>query len=152
MFEVGRMCVKIAGRDAGKKCVIVDVLENNFVMIDGQTRRRKCNLKHLEPMETMVKLKKGASNSEVEKELTALKIEVRKTKPKKTAERPRKIRKAKEKPVKEVKKAIPKKAVEKETPKKAVGAPKVKEEKPVKKDAPKVEAKTSEKKTTPKKE
>ena len=50
MFEIGRLCVKIAGRDAGLKCLVVEVIDDNYVLIDGQTRRRKCNIKHLEPV------------------------------------------------------------------------------------------------------
>lgn len=38
-MEIGRVCIKIAGRDAGMKCVVVEQLDNNFVLIDGQTRR-----------------------------------------------------------------------------------------------------------------
>ena len=30
MMEVGRLCLKIAGRDAGMKCVIVEVIDDNF--------------------------------------------------------------------------------------------------------------------------
>ena len=41
MFEIGRLCVKIAGRDAGNKCVIVDVIDKNFVMIDGRASCRE---------------------------------------------------------------------------------------------------------------
>ena len=41
MIEVGRLCVKIAGRDAGKKCVITELIDEKLVMIDGETRRRK---------------------------------------------------------------------------------------------------------------
>jgi large subunit ribosomal protein L14e len=95
MYEVGRLCIKIAGRDARKKCVIVDVLDELFVLIDGQTRRKKCNIKHLEPLEKIIKIKKGASHSEV---VTALKKEkinvvVKKKKP------------AKKKPTKTLKKS-----------------------------------------------
>ena len=28
MFDIGRVCMKIAGRDAGKKCVIIDVVDD----------------------------------------------------------------------------------------------------------------------------
>ena len=28
MIEVGRVCVKIAGRDAGKKCAVIKVLDD----------------------------------------------------------------------------------------------------------------------------
>ena len=58
MYKVGRLCVKLAGRDAGKKCVIVDVLKDNYVMIDGATRRRKCNIAHLEPLDKCIKIKR----------------------------------------------------------------------------------------------
>ena len=65
MIEVGRVCVKIAGRDAGLKCVIVDVLGKNTVLVDGQTRRRKCNMAHLEPLAQTLKIDKGASHEKV---------------------------------------------------------------------------------------
>lgn len=67
MIDVGRLCVKIAGRDAGKKCVVVDKLKENTVLIDGETRRRKCSLAHIEPLKEIVDIKKGASHEEVVK-------------------------------------------------------------------------------------
>lgn len=69
-IEVGRLCVKIAGRDAGKECIIVDVTDKNFVVIDGNTRRRKCNIDHLELLPHKADIKKSASHEDV---LTALK-------------------------------------------------------------------------------
>jgi large subunit ribosomal protein L14e len=98
MIEVGRMCVKIAGRDAGLKCVVVEVLDKNFVMIDGQTRRRKCNILHLEPLDKVIDIKPKASHDEIAEEFGKLQIEVKDRKSKKPAERPRKIRKKKEQP------------------------------------------------------
>ena len=35
MLEVGRLCIKLAGRDAGKKAVVVENIDSNFVLIDG---------------------------------------------------------------------------------------------------------------------
>ncbi|HDJ97286.1 MAG TPA: 50S ribosomal protein L14e, partial [Thermofilum sp.] len=35
VFDVGRICVKTMGREAGKKCVIVDIIDDNFVLITG---------------------------------------------------------------------------------------------------------------------
>ncbi len=67
MIEVGRLCMKIAGRDAGLQCVVVDVLDKNFVLIDGQTRRRKCNIMHLEPSDKLLKVSKGATHDAVVK-------------------------------------------------------------------------------------
>ena len=83
MFELGRLCMKIAGRDAGKKAVIVEVHEDHFVTIDGETRRRKVNIKHLEPLNKVLKIKKGASRADVKKEFSELGIELKDTKPKK---------------------------------------------------------------------
>ena len=77
MIELGRICVKLAGRDAGMKCVVVDMLGNNMVMIDGQTRRRKCSIRHLEPLDVVIKIKKGASHSEIAGEFKKLKIETK---------------------------------------------------------------------------
>jgi len=114
MFEVGRLCVKIAGRDAGKKCLIVEIVDENNVLIDGETRRRKCSVKHLELLDEIVKIKKGASHDEILKEMEKLGLKGRKTKAKAKTERPKKVRKMKEKPVVEEKPAEkPKKEVKK---------------------------------------
>lgn len=115
MIEVGRLCIKMAGRDAGCKCVVVDILDDNFVLIDGETRRRKCNILHLEPLKEVINIKKGASHENVKAEFKKLGLEVRETKPKEKKEKPRKIRKKKEK-VEE--KEAGKKAVKKEKTKK----------------------------------
>ena len=69
VFEVGRVCMKIAGRDARKKCVVVDILDNTYVMIDGETRRRKCNIAHLEPLDLAIAINANASNEDVVKAL-----------------------------------------------------------------------------------
>ena len=70
-IEIGRICVKTAGREAGKKCVIVDVVDKNFVLITGPTllnkvKRRRANIKQLEPTDEKVEIKKGAEDKEVE--------------------------------------------------------------------------------------
>jgi len=68
--EVGRICVKIAGREAGRRCVIVDVIDKNFVLVTGPmkvsgVRRRRTNISHIEPMPSKIKIKKGAGDDEV---------------------------------------------------------------------------------------
>jgi len=92
MNDIGRLCMKIAGRDSNKLCVIVEVLDENTVLIDGQTRRRKCNIKHLEPTSTLIEIKKGATHSDVKKAFESLKIEVHDTKAKTSEKRPRKLK------------------------------------------------------------
>lgn len=34
-IEVGRICVKLLGREAGRKCVVVDVVDKSFVVVTG---------------------------------------------------------------------------------------------------------------------
>lgn len=65
MLDVGRLCVKIAGREAGQKCVVVDSLDETFVTIDGNVRRKRCNIAHLEPLKETLEIGKGASREEV---------------------------------------------------------------------------------------
>ena len=36
-IEVGRVCVKTAGREAGEKCAIVEIIDENFVEVIGET-------------------------------------------------------------------------------------------------------------------
>ena len=123
MYELGRLCLKIAGRDAGKKCVIINVLKDNYVMIDGATRRRKCNVAHLEPLDKAIKIKKNATHADVAKEFKKLKIAVFNTKPKKASTKPKKSEKSKlKKETKEdktPKKEVKKKPVKKNNSKKA---------------------------------
>ncbi len=69
-IEVGRICVKLVGREAGRKCVIVDIADKSFVMITGPksitgVKRRRANTNHLEPLNETVEIKRGASDEEV---------------------------------------------------------------------------------------
>ena len=92
MMTVGRLCMKIAGRDAGKKCAIVDIIDKTIVLVDGETRRRKCNIAHLEPLRDVVKIKKGCSHDEIVSVFKKLGIELHASKQKKAAARPTKKR------------------------------------------------------------
>jgi len=72
IVEVGRVCVKLSGRETGQKCVIVDVIDKNFVLVTGPpkisgVRRRRTNVKHIEPTEDTIDIKKGASDEDVAK-------------------------------------------------------------------------------------
>src|SRR3989344_5648998 len=82
MIEIGRLCVKIAGRDAGKKCLIVDILDDKHVLIDGETRRRKCNILHIEPLNQVIKIEKNISHEDVTKALDGLGIKKKEIKEK----------------------------------------------------------------------
>lgn len=74
--EVGRLCVKTAGRENGKKCVVVDVMDKSFAMITGPkavtgVKRKRVNLSHIMPLQTRIELTRGASDEEVSSALTA---------------------------------------------------------------------------------
>jgi large subunit ribosomal protein L14e len=72
IFDVGRVCVKKTGRETGRKCVIVDVLDKNFVFVTGPkeltgVRRRRANASHLEPLELKLEIKRNADDKDVAK-------------------------------------------------------------------------------------
>ncbi len=50
LVEIGRVCVKKFGRDAGKRAVITKIVDANFVQVVTSVRLkdRRCNVKHLE--------------------------------------------------------------------------------------------------------
>ena len=98
MSNIGRLVLKKAGREANRTAVIVDEISDNFVLIDGDVKRRKCNVKHLEFLNKGVKIKKGASTEEVLKALKDIGIEIKprkeiKEKPKEVKEETKKEKK-----------------------------------------------------------
>lgn len=72
-IDVGRVCIKMAGRDMGGKCVIIDIVDDSNVLVSGDgVRRRKVNIAHLELLTDVVEVKKGASDADVAKALQKL--------------------------------------------------------------------------------
>ena len=95
MIELGRVCIKTAGRDAKQYCVITEIIDNRYVMIDGATRRKRCNIKHLEPLSQVLKIKPKASTEEVATIFKDLGVVVKKTTPKTSKPaKPVKVRKS----------------------------------------------------------
>jgi large subunit ribosomal protein L14e len=73
-IEVGRICVKTAGRETGKRCVIVDVIDKNYVLITGPksltgVKRRRTNVDHMQATEEKIELKRDATDEDVLKAL-----------------------------------------------------------------------------------
>ncbi|UCE11320.1 MAG: 50S ribosomal protein L14e [Candidatus Thorarchaeota archaeon] len=71
LYETGRVCVKTMGREAGSYCVVVEQSEGKYVIVTGPqhlsgVRRRRANIGHLEPLETIISIKEGADDQEVE--------------------------------------------------------------------------------------
>jgi len=71
MIEPGRICLKIAGRESGHYAVIVEKINDNFVLITGPktitgVKRRKCNIEHLEPTEHKFEINPKTDDSLIE--------------------------------------------------------------------------------------
>ena len=53
MAAIEKKPIKItetAGREAGEKCAIVEIIDENFVEVIGESvKNRRCNIAHLEP-------------------------------------------------------------------------------------------------------
>ena len=113
-MKIGQLCLKIAGRDGNNWCAIVDKIDDNYVLIDGNVRRKKCNIRHLEATEKILKIKKRASTDEIKKALEQEGIKVIKRGEKKAIKtKTAKKRKmpAEKKEAKEVKKEIKKEKI-----------------------------------------
>jgi large subunit ribosomal protein L14e len=75
-LEIGKVCLKIVGREAGKPCVVVKKLKNEkgkegvFVLVTGPklmtgVKRRRCNIEHLEPTQYTLEIKEDAGDEEI---------------------------------------------------------------------------------------
>ena len=66
---IGSVCMKNRGRDSGRKCVVANLVDANYVEIIciGRKKRRRCNIRHLEPIGGRIELK--GSDDEIRKAL-----------------------------------------------------------------------------------
>ncbi|MEZ0319155.1 MAG: 50S ribosomal protein L14e [Pyrobaculum sp.] len=76
VIDVGRIVLKVLGREAGRKAVVVDVVDENFVVVTGPksisgVKRRRVNVNHVEPTDKKIEIRRGASDEEVVKALEA---------------------------------------------------------------------------------
>lgn len=75
VFDVGRIVVKTLGREAGLYCVVVEIIDKNFVLVDGlKIRRRRSNVAHLAATKDTLDLKKGASKEDIKKVIEKAKL------------------------------------------------------------------------------
>jgi len=93
MLEPGRVVLKIAGREAGKYAVIIENVNDDFVLITGPKsitgiKRRKCNIDHIEPTEHKFEIDSKVDDSKIEElwkssgliEKLGIKVPIKKTK------------------------------------------------------------------------
>jgi large subunit ribosomal protein L14e len=73
-MEIGSVCIKTKGRDAGKIVAVLSKPKNGRVLIDGaKTKRKQCNVLHLFPIGKEIKVKEEETHEGVTKALKALK-------------------------------------------------------------------------------
>lgn len=151
-LNVGRICVKTAGREAGRYACVLKKVDENFVLITGPrsltgVKRRRCNVEHLEPTPHSVSVKADDTDKAViqayQKAGLLTKLGLKKPSPEVVKEAAKKA----EKPKKEEKKKPEKeeKAKKKEGMKIKIKVPTLRRGKP------KEKAKKPEKKAKPKK-
>ena len=74
---IGRICIKTCGRESNRKCVIVDELDEHFVLVDGNVKRRRCNIANLEMLNlAQLKIKPAAPTEEARKAMKDAWIEI----------------------------------------------------------------------------
>ncbi len=59
-LEVGRVCVKLTGREAGRKAVIVEAGKDSLVIEGPHVRKRKVNPRHVLLTNDMAKVSEFA--------------------------------------------------------------------------------------------
>ncbi|MBN2155620.1 MAG: 50S ribosomal protein L14e [Candidatus Lokiarchaeota archaeon] len=75
VYDIGQVCVKLLGREAGYLCTIVEVIDKNFALVEGlKVKRRRCNFKHLSPTKHMIEIKKGANKKAIEEAIEKAKL------------------------------------------------------------------------------
>lgn len=70
MIDIGRIVVKIAGREALRKAVVVDIIDKNYVLITGPSKltgikRRRVNINHIEPTTKKLEITRKATDEDV---------------------------------------------------------------------------------------
>jgi large subunit ribosomal protein L14e len=75
-IQIGRICVKVNGNEAGKKCVIVDIIDKNYVLITGpktitKVKRRRVNVNHIEPTAESLDITRGESDEAIMEKVKA---------------------------------------------------------------------------------
>lgn len=130
VLEVGRVCLKIAGREAGKYCIVIKPAgkskeEKSFVFVTGPrlltgVKRRKCNIDHLKATEYKLEISDDATDEQViaayEKAGLIIKLDLKKPSAAQIKAKAEKV--AKKETVEKEKKKVEKKEKTKEDKKK----------------------------------
>lgn len=79
-MTVGKICIKNRGRDGGRKCIIVAIIDDNRVLVTGPkvlsgVRRRKVSMSHLVPLDKGLKIRHNSTDETVLSSLRRAKLE-----------------------------------------------------------------------------
>jgi large subunit ribosomal protein L14e len=74
-IQIGRVCIKTRGREKRRKCIIVDIIDKNFLLITGPPnisgiKRRRVNVNHIQPLQHAIDIKRGMSDDEIEEAIS----------------------------------------------------------------------------------
>ncbi len=69
-IDIGRICVKLNGKEAGRYCVVVKKIDKSFVEVTGPrlltgVKRRKSNVAHLEPTQYVVDVQENQDDEQI---------------------------------------------------------------------------------------
>jgi large subunit ribosomal protein L14e len=69
-LPTGRVCMKIAGRESGKYCVVLKKENEAFALVTGPkiltgVKKRRCNVEHLEPLPHTLEINENSSDEEI---------------------------------------------------------------------------------------
>ena len=73
-MEIGAVCIKTKGREAGSLVVVLSKAKQGKVLIDGpKVKRKNCNVLHLFPTGKKAKVKEEESHEGAVKAMKAMK-------------------------------------------------------------------------------
>ena len=69
-LEKGSICIKTAGRNSGEKVVILKLIDNTFVEIEGfKIKKKRCNISHLFPTRKKIDVSEKITQEELKTKL-----------------------------------------------------------------------------------
>lgn len=80
LFEIGTVCVITQGRRAGKKVVVSNIIDENYLLVTGPKsingiKRRRMNIKHLMPIDLQIDIEREADDDTIEEEIKNMEVE-----------------------------------------------------------------------------
>jgi len=69
-IEKGSICIKTAGRNSGEKVVILKIIDDTFVEVEGvKIKKKKCNILHLFPIGKKIEVSEKITQEELKTRL-----------------------------------------------------------------------------------